>query len=186
MNLLFVILAAKGIIGDLNWREINSSDPEYQNGLAVGEIENEKKELCNGTHIGSGVVVTANHCCSSSHTFKHAYHCSVKTRNLSSDICWLDCPLPLNYPQAKVGAALTKDIYVLHWNCNYLDDQYCKNKMLYSPGEIKYTSGSFFAHTADTLPGSSGAPVFNMANEIIGVHHSYSDQYKLNYGSLWN
>lgn len=38
--------------------------------------------------------------------------------------------------------------------------------------EVKYVDGSFIQYITDTMPGSSGSPVFNDDWQVIGLHHS--------------
>ena len=65
----------------------------------------------------------------------------------------------------------TKEVYVLHVNCDYKVDPDCEKVKLYSPG-VANTQNEIH-HTADTLGGSSGAPLFDAeTNKVVGLHHA--------------
>lgn len=63
------------------------------------------------------------------------------------------------------------DIYVLHQNCDYYSDRWCDPVKRYSPGDITFVYNEL-QHDADTLGGSSGAPLLRSDNHLVqGLHH---------------
>jgi V8-like Glu-specific endopeptidase len=44
-----------------------------------------------------------------------------------------------------------------------------------SDNEVKYVDDKVIQYLTDTLPGSSGSPVFNERFEIVGLHHMGGD-----------
>lgn len=68
------------------------------------------------------------------------------------------------------------DIYLIHQNCDYKSNSFCKTNKVISYGKINSATTTKLRHNADSLGGSSGAPIFNNAAEIIGIHNSgYGD-----------
>lgn len=45
-------------------------------------------------------------------------------------------------------------------------------KIAMNDNEVKYVDESFIQYITDTMPGSSGAPVFNDAWQVVALHHS--------------
>lgn len=189
--LMAFLLSEKGIINGLDWVEISSfskESPEYKNSLAVGVIYDEEGHRCSGGNLGNNIVATAGHCCGNpsddfSHTFNN-YNCFVLSKNTMKDICQLKCDLPVDFPAVKVGSEVTKNLYILHKQCNYVENPRCAISMKLSPGKLISRDGSRIDYDMDTLPGSSGAGIFNDKHEIVGVHHSFLPNYNLNSGSL--
>lgn len=188
--LLFSFLSMasdKGIIGDLDWREITTfsiESPEYKNSLNIGRITNDLNETCNGTLISTDAVVTALHCYNRGIRFR-GIGCTRVGPNSARDIVYLFCP-GSGSPSTEINITnhLTDNIYILHYQCNWEVDPYCKATMKYSPGVIVRAGADYLTHTADTLPGTSGAPIFNSGHELIGIHNGYYPDAKLNTGSL--
>ena len=53
----------------------------------------------------------------------------------------------------------------------------------YSKGYIKNIKDDLFCHTANTLPGSSGSPIFLMnTNKVIGIHKGSNEEKTANFG----
>ena len=77
----------------------------------------------------------------------------------------------------------SQGIYVLHQNCDYYSDRRCKEYKKISYGNAKYSVGGWdrifwqelgphFVHTADTLGGSSGSPIFSQkTNRVVALHN---------------
>lgn len=71
-------------------------------------------------------------------------------------------------------------IYLIHQNCNYWADTNCSPTKKYSPGLVTDAGNSphlaeeeSFFHTADTLSGSSGGPIFAPdSHKVIGLHNA--------------
>lgn len=71
------------------------------------------------------------------------------------------------------GKAAAGDVFVIHHAS-------CKPKLISSKcvvesstysGWLDADKATEFAHSCDTEPGASGAPVFNRAGELVGLHH---------------
>src|SRR5690606_9835311 len=75
---------------------------------------------------------------------------------------------------ARSAAAAGSDIYVIHQNCDYYNEQDCDPTKKISRGKlvkIRSEDGEY-AHNADTLGGSSGSPMFGPNHEVIAIHHA--------------
>ena len=70
--------------------------------------------------------------------------------------------------------AAYQDVHIIHHNCDYLRGKYCSPQKLISEGEVlPNVEYNQFFHTADTLSGSSGAPVISvLTGKVIGLHNS--------------
>lgn len=101
------------------------------------------------------------------------------------DVTALQCdPVDGRSPGSRYGklALATEDpkldepVYVLHQNCNYYSDPWCDPTKLSSPGKVTNepdVKPHEFSHTADTLEGSSGAPVISAkSHAVVGLHHA--------------
>jgi hypothetical protein len=182
---LLCFAESKGIIGELSWKEItefSKDSKEYENSLAVGILTNEKRETCAATHIGIDTIISAGHCATSM-VFFNGIRCSLFKVFGDADIAEFFCN-GLGKSAITISNEVTKTIYILHKQCLWTVDPYCKPTMKYSPGEIVQVNGNFFMHTCDTLSGSSGSPIFNDKHELIGIHSGYVDSEELNMGSF--
>jgi hypothetical protein len=62
-------------------------------------------------------------------------------------------------------------VYVIHQNCDFFSEKSCQTTKKISLGHV-FASFDIFAHSADTLQGSSGSPVFSYkTNKVIGLHN---------------
>ena len=53
----------------------------------------------------------------------------------------------------------------------------------YSEGQIQNIKDELFSHNANTLPGSSGSPIFLVnTNKVIGIHKGSNEEKKANFG----
>lgn len=75
----------------------------------------------------------------------------------------------------------SEPIYLVHQNCDYYQNTGCKRSKKISFGTITDIKGSRIYHNADTLPGSSGSPIFSLdTHEVIGLHNSGSGEEESN------
>lgn len=78
---------------------------------------------------------------------------------------------------ASVDPKAGEPVYLVHNICNYMSDPGCDRVKQISPGRISQTDYGpvDFTHTADTLNGSSGAPILADSgpsrHQVIGMHH---------------
>lgn len=69
----------------------------------------------------------------------------------------------------KVGDS----IYAVSQNCDYYTNPDCKFIKIVSPGSIIGQSEISFAHSADTLGGSSGAAIFSKkTSQVVALHNA--------------
>lgn len=187
------------IVGDLSWREIvslSSSNQIRKNGKAVADIDLPAMgSRCTGFLVAANVLMTNHHCIpTASHargvtvTFEHeqGINKSAQKRidcskflgnNRELDFALLECE---GNPGAEYGVVeLSSDeydageaIYVVQQNCDYYSARDCDWSKKYSEGIIKEVKEEY-THTADTLGGSSGSPVFSKnSNKVIAIHHA--------------
>ena len=72
-------------------------------------------------------------------------------------------------------------IYLIHQNCDYYQNKGCKRSKKISFGKITEINDFRLSHNADTLPGSSGSPIFSKeTHELIGIHNSGSGHEETN------
>ena len=147
---------------------------------------------CTAFLVAPDVVLTNHHCTS---TAEHAagayvsfgyedgsndaatYACDVFLgADATLDVAVLQCP---GRPGDARGvleledrlAADGEDVYVLHQNCDYKHDPGCAPTKKISRGAVLEV-GVEIAHDADTLGGSSGAPMLSSTtHQVIGLHH---------------
>ena len=172
------------IIGKLDWEEIKSDQP---NANAVGILFSRTNSFCAGTHLGAGLVVTAAHCAqdfpqrvSFNYPGGTYFDCDHAFKvDTFQDIAIFQCDY--DGPSVKIGEVFTKEIYILHNQCNYIKDPYCVLTKKISKG-VATDICDRIEHTADTLPGSSGAPIFNSKDELVGIHQGGNLNVEINYG----
>lgn len=194
------------IVGELDWEEIvdyPEGTLERQNSHSVGMLYNENIGVCTASIVGQDTLVTANHCVDQRWPFSKitfGYEKGVKYENL----IWLDCQGIIWQDWQKDIAAINckgvgnpnylsrssepvlkgEELYIIHNNCDWITDMYCRPTKKISHCKVKQISGSFLTHTCDTLGGTSGAPIFRASDhKLIGVHHSGSKEREENYGS---
>ena len=159
------------IIEDLNWQRVTHETEITQ---SVCQLRNEFHQRCSCVKVGN-VVLTAAHCVPTEKKvkviFTEKWHrCKKRYYDPYYDIAALDCG-ELEYPSARVAVEYFPGaIEVVHWNCDWREDVFCDVVKLSSPGEIMKGHKTFY-HTADTLAGSSGAPVFQ-DGRLVGIHTS--------------
>ena len=173
---------------------------EYSS-LPVGLL-NTNGYRCTGFLVGHDHIMTNHHCIPDQKTAdttfftlqrwatdysgkkyldRETFRCNLLTiNNKELDFALVRCQ---NSPGKQFGFVKlseedtqgSKLIEVVHHNCDYFRlPANCTPQKLLSMGEIlpKYSQNTFF-HTADTLAGSSGAPIFSsQTGEVIGLHNS--------------
>lgn len=189
------VVSSKIIIGNNDWVLLANVGIPAQtgNGRAVAQIKIPSiSATCTGFLINSDTIMTNNHCVSGSAnavgvtaTFryenqpKETFACDqfVMT-DMGYDFTLLKCS---NSPGTKygwVGLSSTKPeintpIYVIQENCDYTVDMYCQIDKYIAYGDILDSQAFQVAHNADTLPGSSGSPIFSdSTNQVIALHNA--------------
>lgn len=56
-------------------------------------------------------------------------------------------------------------------------------RLMRTVSHVDALNGHLFSHSADTVTGSSGSPVFNKFGLLVGIHHSYSQRDEKNCGT---
>lgn len=186
MIAIALLLASKGIIGELNWQEVSSlhpKDPVFVNSKSVVELKNGSGEICNGYRVRNNIILTAAHCISGN-IYLGDRTCRVLSVDRRKDVSELSCDDSIWEIYYVDRREVTPEVYLLHYQCQYLEDPFCKPTLKYSPGVVVKRQGTRLCYTCDSLPGSSGAPVFNNNHELIAIHHSYVESEGYNCGSL--
>ncbi len=184
------------ILGAIDWQEASTlaeGTGQRQNARAVAYLDIPAAgSRCTGFLIAPDVIMTNNHCipeASAARGVKAYFHyeqgagsdtpvdCSGFIGNDAAlDYALLQCT---TRPGDTVGvveldgrpARTNEAIYAVHQNCDYYSDAGCAPTKKLSAGVVK-TTGNEFGHSADTLGGSSGAPVFAAnSHKVIGLHH---------------
>ena len=169
--------------------------------LPVGLL-NTNGYRCTGFLVGPDHIMTNHHCIPDQKTAtathltlqrwatdysgkkyldRKTFRCNLLTiNNKELDFALVKCQ---NSPGKQFGfvklseeeAQGSTPVEVIHHNCDYVRlPANCTPQKLLSTGEIlpKYGLSKFF-HTADTLAGSSGAPIFSSrTGEVVGLHNS--------------
>lgn len=184
------------IVGAVNWSEVTSlpsAGPERENSRAVGFVDIPFGGRCTGFLINDDVVMTNQHCIPQavyaqgvtvSFRFEAGessdfatYDCSTFLgNNAANDYALLGCQ---GSPGQTFGSVtlegssppLGHELYVIHQNCDSFSNSGCAPTKKYSPGRVTRNQTDIF-YDADTLGGSSGAPVFSATTHgVIGLHH---------------
>lgn len=197
------------IIDDLRWSSSDTlgSGATRSNARATAYIKiTARSSRCTGFLINNDTIMTNNHCVSKqSHvknmkvTFQYtdkskgkAYTCDkfIGT-NRALDFSLVKCQgTPgKDFPKTVLAgykADVNDPIYVVHQNCDYRNSRSCKPTQKYSEGRLLGSTSSNVEHNADTLPGSSGSPIFSAdSHKVIAIHNagrSYSNGGGMNYG----
>lgn len=189
------VVSSKIIIGNNDWVLMTNVGIPAQtgNGRAVAQIKIPKiSSSCTGFLINSDTIMTNNHCVANSAsavgvtaTFryenqpKETFACDqfIMT-DMGYDFTLLKCK---NTPGTKygwVGLSSTKpvintDLYVIQENCDYTQDIHCQIDKYIAYGDVLDSQSYDISHNADTLPGSSGSPIFSVSsNQVIAIHNA--------------
>lgn len=102
--------------------------------------------------------------------------CDMTTVIASADLDWavlrLDRPVPKGFTAPRLGSSrslsVRDPVYIIQ-------HPYGERKKLAFPYEgVKFQDDVQIHYDVDTAPGSSGAPVFNEAWEVVAIHHRSS------------
>lgn len=186
------------IVGSVGWTDVtrlDSDSPERVNSRAVGYLSIPARgQRCTAFLIAPDVVMTNEHCIPGdwaaegatvsfrrergvSGSQQSVWDCSVFIGNDPGlDFALLQCPeRPGDVHgvvtlQAAIPARYD-DLYVIHQNCDYYANPGCNPIKQYSPGRVTRVAQEI-SHDADTLGGSSGAPVFSSdTHAVFALHH---------------
>lgn len=182
---LGLVLSAEVVIQSLDWRPIeDETNPKI---LKVSESVGEVRAgggRCTGSVIAPNVLFTNNHCVSSSGvmaTFivaNDVYKCGeLLHTNKALDYSLIGCrdingnPIPLNPLTIDVDPiTVGDDISLIHHNCDWASEPFCRPELLHSPGDILEVKATSIKHDADSLGGSSGSPIIRNGM-LIGIHN---------------
>lgn len=185
------------ILGGIDWQEASSlaeGTAERQNARAVAYLDIPAAgSRCTGFLIAPDMLMTNHHCIPTAESARgvSAYFryeqgaagdtpvdCSIFVGNDAAlDYALLQCA---SRPGDTLGvidldnraARRSEAVYAIHQNCDYYSDSACAPTKKMSPGSVQ-TVGNEIAHSADTLGGSSGSPLFaTSSHKVIGLHHS--------------
>lgn len=190
------------IIGRINWRDLNSKTRaplgviQIKNGIGRLSVH-EKGLYCSAFLISKNLILTNYHCLPHTEGFNDievnfnfeegeteqdsTYRCSELIADDSIiDYGILKCeggpgeqyPI-LTLAESDTPIRILRKAFVIHHNCDFINEPNCHPYKKLSPGRILYHNSLEIAHNADTLPGSSGSPLI-LAKElkVIGIHNS--------------
>ena len=110
---------------------------------------------------------------------KQSYSCNrLLLTDKRLDFSLLECQgnPGLEHGYLKLGTRVprtSEKIYVTQVNCNYQDNPGCSPERFTSYGLITKSKSTIVDHSADTLAGSSGSPIFSTAtNELVALHNA--------------
>jgi V8-like Glu-specific endopeptidase len=191
------------IIKGLNWQDIhlkaNLKKSIKLNASAVADLMIPAiQSRCTGFLISEDIILTNHHCVADEKmaakinaNFAHevnrskldsfTYKCDKFIGgNKELDYALIKCE---GKPGQRVGvlklkkefSILSEDslIYLIHHNCDYRKNPRCDWTKKLSPGKIQTTDFDTIRHSADSLRGSSGAPLISLKEGVvIGLHHA--------------
>jgi glutamyl endopeptidase len=185
-----------------DWKVVSNEDEiEFDYTRSVGLL-NVRGARCTGFLIGLDTIMTNHHCipdqktADSTHLTLQSWKTDYRGEKYLVKKTFLCDQLIINNQELDFALAKCKNapgqefgfvklseehinestsIRVIHHNCDYHRlPSGCSPQRLLSQGNVlPKTDINTFFHTADTLPGSSGAPVFSYyTGEVIGLHNS--------------
>jgi V8-like Glu-specific endopeptidase len=189
------------VIGSLDWQftdDLAANSQAKLNSRFVAHIDIPAVgSRCTGFLINDNIIMTNHHCVSASwmtngltadfqyerdvpYYERQRFDCSTFLGSSATlDYALLQCA---GNPGQQFGVAnLTNlnpnrydPVYVIHQNCDYYGSPGCAPTKKYSPGTVTSMS-SEIRHSADTLGGSSGSPLFSSGSHmVVGIHHAGS------------
>ncbi|MCO4795261.1 MAG: trypsin-like peptidase domain-containing protein [Bacteriovoracaceae bacterium] len=200
----------KSIVGDIDWRDINGNTKgslEEVNAAAVGYLSLSNSR-CTGFLISEKHVMTNQHCIGNQKEAKGTklylkrergqswwsreatYRCEkFITANEKLDFAIIECE---GNPGKKHGfvkfntepSRQYDDIYLIHQNCDYKTNSNCRPKKKVGHGHVVSYYDKYILHNADSLGGSSGAPLFDQkTHKVIGLHNTgWNEDYRTGRG----
>jgi V8-like Glu-specific endopeptidase len=185
------------IIGNNDWIIFTSTGDDQQNANenTVAQIKiPAMMAACTAFLINEDTIMTNNHCIANP-----TYAVNVKAffRNLDGTRTSYNCDQFImtstiydftlvkcaNSPGLKYGwvgladtkPSLLEKIYIVQENCDYIANPYCSVNKYVAFGDVLLSQNSRVYHNADTLPGSSGSPIFSQeSTQVIGIHNAGS------------
>lgn len=197
----------KIIIGDFepDWVNVENVDnPEIkEHAKAIGRLimPAKRNAACTAFLISDDVIMTNHHCISTPEDavgakvyFNYLSEGEPQTficekfisNNKNLDYALLECEGSPGSIYGKVKLSqqeptLSEPIYLIHQNCDYYQEKGCRRSKKVSFGTITGLNSVRVYHNADTLPGSSGSPIFSLnSHEVIGLHNSGSGEEESN------
>ncbi len=185
------------IVDDLDWRDIEdiANEAVSRNARAVAYIDlPAMQSRCTGFLISDELLMTNHHCIptAADATGVKAYFDYHKQSGKSQatevrcdefvmnderlDFAILRCQGKPGLRFGKIKLATStqttgEGVYVIHQNCDYYTSRSCDWFKKYSQSKITELADEI-GHTADTLGGSSGSPLFSLTtHQLIGLHH---------------
>lgn len=195
------------IIGDLQWQSTNALKDAMKRSNAASTVYLSipaQYSRCTGFLINDNMIMTNNHCVSNASeargvtaTFGYTdtdkgqqYSCGeFVATNRALDMGIIRCKgnPGKNHPKvvlADYPGEVKEKIYITHQNCNYRSNPSCKPTQKHSAGSILGSNNSNLEHNADTLPGSSGSPIFDEASHKVVAIHNAGQNYGPNNGGM--
>lgn len=188
------------IIGTVDWQEVTmlpAGSPERINSHSVGYLSIPARGTrCTAFLVAPDVIMTNNHCVGRA---SDAAGVTISLRRelgvAFSSWATFDCSgfigtdsaldftlLRCQGDPGTVHGVVALDegtvssgdaAYVIHQNCDYYTNPFCMPNKKYSPGGIRSVWNTSLRHDADTLGGSSGAPLFSSTNhQVVGLHNA--------------
>lgn len=145
---------------------------------------------CVGTVIAPETVITNHHCLNDS--IRSKVTADFVEGAPASQRKWFQCDKPI-FSNERLDYSITEcpgldlepvpvdvnpvsareSIFLIHQQCDYKTNSFCKPYKRVSNGEINSVSKTKFRHNADSLAGSSGSTIYREATgAAIGLHNS--------------
>jgi V8-like Glu-specific endopeptidase len=181
------------ITGTNNLRSISVLDKMVQLSRAVAHITIPGRGVASGFMIRPDVLMTNNHVFGSKDDAAEAiirfnYQIDLTgnflpTDDYQCDVTFFHTNAPLDYSVVKVAGspglkwgyiqppssdtvAVSDDVFIIQ----HPGGQH--KQIALSDNEVAYVDDTFVQYLTDTLPGSSGSPVFNDSMRLVALHHS--------------
>ncbi len=184
------------IIGPNNLRPVALLEKMIQISRAVVRITIPEKGVATGFMISPDVIMTNNHVFESENDAQNAiisfnYQIDqsgtfLKTDDYKCNTSFFHTNFSLDYSLVKVKGAPGKtwgyiqlpsnDTVNVHDDVFIIQHPGGEHKQISISGnEVEYIDDKFIQYLTDTMPGSSGSPVFNDTMHLVALHHSGGD-----------